>query len=46
MSSPLWSVHGPKVAGQTRKMLDAIIARGEARSRATDGLKELRRRLG
>lgn len=46
MSSPLWSVHGPKVAGQTRKMLDAIIARGEAGSRATDGLKEMRRRLG
>lgn len=46
MSSPLWSVHGPKVAGQTRKMLDAIIARGKAGSRATDGLKELRRRLG
>jgi len=42
----MWSVHGPKIAGQTRAMLDAIIARGDAASRATDGLKELRRRLG
>lgn len=42
----MWTVHGPKVAGQTRQMLDAIIARGEAGDRATDGLKELRRRLG
>jgi hypothetical protein len=42
----MWAVHGPKIAGQTRKMLDSIIERGDRSSRATDGLKELRRRLG
>jgi ketopantoate reductase len=42
----MWRVHGPKIAGQTRRMLDQIIARGTERSRPTEALTELRRRLG
>jgi hypothetical protein len=42
----MWRVHGPKIAGQTRFMLDQIIARGTERSTHTDSLKELRKRLG
>jgi len=41
----MWRVHGPKIAGQTRAMLDTIIARGADRAAATDHLRELRRRL-
>jgi ketopantoate reductase len=42
----MWRVHGPKIAGQTRHMLDQIIARGSEQSRPTAALVELRRRLG
>jgi hypothetical protein len=35
-----------RTACTPRKYAITIIARGEAGSRATDGLKELRRRLG
>jgi hypothetical protein len=41
----MWRVHGPKIAGQTRELLDALIARGEDRAASTGSLKELRRRL-
>ncbi len=42
----MWRVHGPKIAGQTRQLLDALIVRGDQRASATGTLKELRRRLG
>lgn len=41
----MWRVHGPKIAGQTREILDRVIARGVARSAETGSLSELRRRL-
>jgi hypothetical protein len=41
----MWRIHGPKIARQTRAQLDAVIADAAARSIATDGLCELRRRL-
>jgi ketopantoate reductase len=40
----MWRVHGPKIAAQTRALLDAMIARADERGGA-DGLRELRRRL-
>jgi hypothetical protein len=42
----MWRVHGPKIAGQTRHLLDTIIERGNRRASSTESLKELRRRLG
>lgn len=42
----MWRVHGPKIAGQTRALLDTLIARAADRGDgAADDLKELRRRL-
>jgi ketopantoate reductase len=44
----MWRVHGPKIAQQTRALLDSMIARVEREGGAADAesLKELRRRLG
>jgi hypothetical protein len=41
----MWRVHGPKIAGQTREQIDAIIARAERESTTSEALRELRRRL-
>jgi ketopantoate reductase len=41
----MWRVHGPKIAGQTRQLLDLLIARAAAAAAPVDGLRELRRRL-
>src|SRR5581483_1610703 len=42
----MWRVHGPKIAGQTRALLDTLIARAEGQDAESAGsLKELRRRL-
>jgi ketopantoate reductase len=37
----MWRVHGPKIAGQTRALIDRLVARGGG----ARGLVELRRRL-
>jgi hypothetical protein len=41
----MWRVHGPKLSGQTRHLLDALIARADARDTPTPSLHELRERL-
>lgn len=41
----MWLVHGPKIAGQTRLLLDGVIARVEAAGKPSVSLRELRRRL-
>ncbi len=38
----MWRVHGPKIAGQTRQEIDALVAQSSGHA---DGLRELRRRL-
>jgi len=42
----MWRAHGPKIAGQTRTMLDAVIARAERDNSPHASLSDLRRRLG
>jgi ketopantoate reductase len=42
----MWRAHGPKIAGQTREMLDAVIARAERDNSPHASLDDLRRRLG
>jgi ketopantoate reductase len=41
----MWRAHGPKIAGQTRQMLDAIIARADENRASAETLKVLRGRL-
>ncbi len=41
----MWRHHGPKIAAQTRAMLDAVLARARQGDVATPGLRALRERL-
>jgi hypothetical protein len=41
----MWSHHGPKVAAQTRQMLDGMLARAEASGAPVEHLRRLRERL-
>ena len=42
----MWTHHGPKIAGQTRSVIDELLGRAAARGVATPRLRELRDRLG
>jgi hypothetical protein len=41
----MWAHHGPKVAGQTRAMLDTMLTRADSAGVATPSLRELRSSL-
>jgi ketopantoate reductase len=41
----VWRVHAPKIEGQTRGMIEALVQRGHAEHRGTAALTELLRRM-
>jgi hypothetical protein len=41
----LWRVHAPKIEGQTRGMIEALVQRGQDEHRGTPALAELLRRM-